>query len=130
MACVCERMSDSDNEKLPIVVACSGGNPEGQLSDLIARRLQDEGLARMVSLSGLIGNFAESSLVATARQVIFIDGCHSGCSMQSASLSGYDDCEHVDLIAVGIAKPGSAPTEAMIERGVKHVSKLLATGKR
>lgn len=83
----------------------------------------------MVSSAGLTGNFRESSLAALAPRVILIDGCHNACATQAASLNGFDDCECVDLIAAGITKPGVAPTKAAVERGVKHISRLLAAEK-
>ena len=122
-------MSDTDHKNLPIIVACSGGSPQGELADQIARRLQEKGLVHMLSLSGLTSNINESSQAAMAKQVILIDGCHSACVMQSASLRGYENCEHVDLIELGITKLGDAPSEAAVERGVKHISKLLLSKK-
>jgi uncharacterized metal-binding protein len=123
-------MSDNDKNNLPLVVACSGGSPAGNLADLVARGLQEKGLARMVSFSGMTGNITEGSLAAMAPRVIVIDGCHSACAKQAMALRGFEDCEYVDLIEAGITKPGLAPTKAAVEKGVTYISRLLGSKKQ
>lgn len=113
---------------LPLVVACSGGKPEGNLAALIARRLQALGLARMVSFAGLCSNVTEASHVALASRLIVIDGCRSECAKLAMRFLGVDDCDCFDLIQAGIIEPGGVPTEAHIVKGVAHVRQLLDAG--
>lgn len=121
-------MLNTSKQNLPLVISCSGGSQSGNLADMIARRLQEKGLAHMESFSAMTGNYIKASLGTVAPRVIVIDGCHSACTKQSMALNGFGNCEYVDLIKSGIAKPGVAPTDAAVERGVQHIIQLLAQG--
>ena len=64
-----------------LVYACSGGSNVGQITNEVAKRLDEEGVGKFYCLAGLGGDIAP--MVASARgadHTIAIDGCSVGCA--------------------------------------------------
>ncbi len=100
------------------------------MADKIARRLDEQGIARMVSFAGLSSNIFEGSKAALSSRLIVIDGCHSECAKNAMAAVGFDNCQCVDLMGAGIIEAGSVPSDEHLERGVEHIRQLLRTGGR
>ncbi len=97
--------AETPNPSLPrrAVLACSGSGNTGELSDRLARRLQNEGLAEMYSIAQINAKITSSARLAMTPKVLVIDGCHSGCASKCLKDMGYSDFdvwdiqEHLDL---------------------------------
>ena len=112
------------NRPRTVVIPCSGNNSNGEIGDRIARRLQEEGLAEMMSVAQINAKITASSRLAVAPRILAINGCHSSCASECLESLGYSDFEvwdvkeHLDL-------NGNPMTEADIELAVAKVKELL-----
>lgn len=88
-----------------IVLACSGGSNVGQITNEVARKLDEAGEAKFFCLAGVGGHI--SGMVASVKgadKVVVLDGCPVGCAkkcMDAAAVEGY---EYVVVTELGIEK--------------------------
>jgi len=80
-----------------MVLACAGNNSNGELSDRIARKLHQEGLAEMLSIAQVNARIAASSRLSMSPKILVINGCHSECASECLSNLGYSDFEVWDV---------------------------------
>ena len=87
------------------VLACSGGSNVGQMTNEIAKELNEAGDAKFFCLAGVGGHIdGMVEKVKGAEGVLVIDGCPVGCGkhcMDAADLTGY---EHLVVTELGIEK--------------------------
>ena len=69
-----------------MVYACSGQSNVGDISDRAARKLRDEGFAKMGCLAGIGADLSGYVETAKAADVCFaIDGCATACARPPTS---------------------------------------------
>jgi uncharacterized metal-binding protein len=87
------------------VLACAGASNVGQMSNELAKRLDEDGKAKYFCLAGVGGHVSGMvQSVLAADRVLVIDGCPVGCGrkcMDGAGLTGYS---HMVLTELGVEK--------------------------
>ena len=88
-----------------IALACSGGSNVGQITNELAKELDEAGDAKFFCLAGVGGHL--SGMVASVKAadlVLVLDGCTVACAkkcMDEAGMSGY---EYLVVTELGIEK--------------------------
>lgn len=89
----------------PVVYACMGCSNVGRMAHDIALTLDQDGLAEMSNISGIVAdNQSLMSTLKSAVSVIVIDGCEEHCSKECLSEKGVEIDQHFTLTAAGIEK--------------------------
>lgn len=108
-----------------MLLPCSGGCPEGQLSNRTAVELTNEGFGEMFCLAGI--SAGKSDVVQSARDVdkiVVIDGCDMACAKITLDKFGINFTNHVVVSKLPIENKKSmehAPEDIAV---VKHSVKL------
>jgi uncharacterized metal-binding protein len=87
------------------VMACSGGSNVGQMTNEVAKRLDQAGLAKffcMAGVGGQVSGIIES--VKGSDKVLVVDGCSVACAKKMMDLAGLEDYEYVVITDLGIEK--------------------------
>ncbi|MFH0753991.1 MAG: putative zinc-binding protein [Candidatus Omnitrophota bacterium] len=95
--------------------SCSGGSDVGELTDRLARRLQNDGKGKMYCLAGLgahIPGMIESARAAEVRLVI--DGCPVACGKKIFEQMGLE-VSSVNLKDLGFEKGKTMVNDQVIE---------------
>ncbi len=108
------------NEPKRIIFPCAGQVNVGQLTNLAALQLTEEGYGSIACVA-LLGIGAEN-LIANARgadEVVALDGCPMLCATKIAGAQGVAVGQHLVLTEMGITKgPSKNYTDADIEKVV------------
>lgn len=110
-----------------LIFACSGAADVGQISDLAARKLSQEGAGKMFCLAGIGGRV--SGIMASTRAaagVLAIDGCPLDCARNSLEQAGFSRLEHLRLSDMGLEKGQTPVTEGRIAEVAARGKTLLA----
>ncbi len=103
-----------------IIFPCAGQANVGQLTNLAALQLTEEGYGSIACIA-LLGIGAEN-LVANALnadEIVVLDGCPMKCAKKIAGAQGVAAGQHLVLTEMGIAKgPSKNYTDADIEKVV------------
>lgn len=98
-----------------VVLACSGASDVGQISDLTARKLRDNGIFKMSCLA-LVGAGIESSIEDfKTKKVVVIDGCPVDCGKKIMQINGIDNYQYLRLSDIGLVKGASPATTENVE---------------
>ena len=109
-----------------LIFACSGAADVGQLSDLAARRLTQQGVGKMSCLAGVGGRVAGIMKSAQAAAAILaIDGCPLNCVKECLQLGGITHFEHLQLADLGLVKGQSPPTDDRVAAVTARGAELL-----
>ena len=88
-----------------IVLACSGGSNVGQITNEVAKRLDEAGDARFFCLAGVGGHV--SGMVASVKgsgKVLVLDGCPVGCARKCVDEANIEGYEYLVVTELGIEK--------------------------
>jgi len=96
--CLCE-----SNDIL--IFSCAGSSNVGQIANLAAVRLAQEGVGRYFCLAG-IGGHVSGMIESTkaGKMLIAIDGCPVGCAKKTLEHIGFNIDEYVQVTELGIEK--------------------------
>jgi uncharacterized metal-binding protein len=100
-----------------IIFPCAGQANVGQLTNLAALRLTEEGYGKIACVA-LLATGAESLLAnaMNAGEVVILDGCPMFCAKKIAGAQGIAAGQHLVVTELGIAKgPSTSYTEDDIE---------------
>ncbi|MGC8863478.1 MAG: putative zinc-binding protein [Armatimonadota bacterium] len=87
------------------VLACSGGSNVGQITNEVAKRLDQENKAKFFCLAGVGGHISGmGASVKGCERVLVLDGCPVGCAKATMEAAGLDDYEYVVVTELGIEK--------------------------
>lgn len=101
---------------MPGVLACSGCSHAGELADLIARRLQELGAAKMSCLAGVGGRVKSiMTTVQRAPELWMIDGCPLECGANTLRLAGVTEFKHLKLHELGVRKHETEVTPEAVQ---------------
>ena len=108
------------NEPKRIIFPCAGQANVGQLTNLAAVRLTEEGYGSIACASLLaIGNKTLIANALNADEVVILDGCPMQCAKKIAGAQGVAGGQHLVLTEMGIAKgPSKNYTDADIGKVV------------
>lgn len=104
-----------------MIYACSGAADVGEIADGVARKLRDEGFAKMSCLAAIGADL--SGYVQTAKAadtVVAIDGCSTGCARKNFERIGITPVSYV-LTEMGLEKGASPVTGENIARIVDTI---------
>lgn len=88
-----------------LVFSCSGSSNVGQIANLAALKLTQDGVGRMYCLSG-IGGHVSGMIESTkaAKMIVGIDGCPVACAQKILEHAGFKAHEYVQVTEMGIEK--------------------------
>jgi uncharacterized metal-binding protein len=88
-----------------LVFSCSGSSNVGQIGNLAALKLTQDGVGRMYCLSG-IGGHVSGMIESTkaAKMIVGIDGCPVACAQKILEHAGFKADEYVQVTEMGIEK--------------------------
>lgn len=100
------------------VLACSGASNTGAYSDKVARKLMNDGNAKMLCLArfAVDESFAATSKteLSNSARIVVLDGCPINCAEKILMENGNQQFEHVNITDFGIVKGQTPVTEEMI----------------
>jgi len=105
------------NEEKRIIIPCSGQANTGQITNLAAIQLTEEGFGSIACVA-LLATGAEGLLsgAKNADTVVILDGCPMLCATKIAEAQGVPVGQHLIVTGLGIAKgPSKSYTEDDIE---------------
>jgi len=96
------------NEPERIIFPCAGQANVGQLTNLAALRLRDEGYGSVACIA-LLATGTETLVAGAleAGEVVILDGCPMQCAKKIAGAQGVAAGQHLVLTEMGIAKGAS-----------------------
>jgi uncharacterized metal-binding protein len=96
--CLCE-----SNEIL--IFSCSGSSNVGQIANLAALKLTQDGVGRMFCLAG-IGGHVSGMIESTkaGKMIVGIDGCQVACTKKVLEHAGFKAHEYVQVTEMGMEK--------------------------
>ncbi|WAC05280.1 MAG: putative zinc-binding protein [Methanoregula sp.] len=112
--------SCGQNEPKRIIFPCAGQANVGQLTNLAALQLTEEGYGNIACLA-LLGTGSESLLAnaMNADEVVILDGCPMICAKKIAGAQGVAAGQHLIITGLGITKgPSKTYTADDIEKVV------------
>ena len=88
-----------------LIFSCAGSSNVGQIANLAAIRLAQDGIGRYFCLAG-IGGHVSGMLESTkaGKMLIAIDGCPVGCAGKTLEHTGFNIDEYVQVTGLGIEK--------------------------
>ncbi len=108
------------NEPKRIIFPCAGQANVGQLTNLAALQLTEEGYGN-IACTALLGIGAENTIAnaLNADEVVILDGCPVQCAKKIAGAQGVAAGQHLVLTEIGITKgPSKNYTDEDIEKVV------------
>jgi uncharacterized metal-binding protein len=118
--------SNSANQLLPCVLACSGCSRAGELADHTARKLNELGVATMSCLAGVGGRVKSiMKTVQSAPEILMSDGCPLECGANILRLAGISEFRHVKLNEHGVRKYESEVCDATVEELAQSATDIL-----
>ncbi len=107
------------NEPKRIIFPCAGQANVGQLTNLAALQLTEEGYGN-IACACACSRFGSESLIANALnadEVVILDGCPMLCAKKIAGAQGIAAGQHLVMTELGITKgPSKSYTEDDIEK--------------
>lgn len=116
-------MADCCGGGTKLLYSCSGSADVGEIADRAARRLRDEGFAKMTCLAGVgadLSGFVQSALGADEN--ISIDGCPMACARKSLERIGVHPTSWI-LTELGLVKHETPVTEQIIDDVLDKIKK-------
>ena len=115
-------MEIKENNRLPIVLACSGASDIGELTDRVARKLRNKGNYSMKCMSMVGADDKELIETIKSTETLVIDGCSVDCGkkmMEEAWLTNYN---YIRLTDLGFEKGQTPVTEETINKVCSHIT--------
>jgi uncharacterized metal-binding protein len=97
-----------------LIYACSGASDVGEIADVVARRLRDEGAANMSCLAGVgagLSGYVQSAKGADIN--ITIDGCKTACAKKTLERIDVKPTSYI-LTGFGLVKGETPVTDKII----------------
>jgi len=107
------------------IVACSGASNTGSYSDLVARKLMQNGRAKMLCLARFSVDevFAEKTK-SEYKNIIVLDGCPINCAEETLRQRGITNYKHINTTDFEIIKGKTPVTEEKINEIVNYILDL------
>jgi uncharacterized metal-binding protein len=118
------RSGGCDENSAKVVFACSGAADVGEITDLVARKLQKKGKAQMKCLAFVGAEITEMIDSVRGAKILVIDGCSKDCGKIAMCKNGFSDFTHLRLTELGYSK-GSTPADEHNVDDVYEVARTL-----
>jgi uncharacterized metal-binding protein len=106
-----------------LIYFCAGSADVGEIADRVARRLRDDGYARMTCLAGIgagLSGFVQSAIGADEN--ITVDGCPIACAKKSLERIGIQPTSYI-LTDLGLEKHETPVTDKIIDEILEKIKK-------
>jgi len=97
-----------------MVLACSGACDLGQITDIVARKLRDNGVRKMNCLAVVGAGIEKSIEDFKKKNILMLDGCPIDCGKQILDKAGFKDYNYVRITDFGYKKGQTPVTEEVI----------------
>lgn len=97
-----------------MVLACSGACDLGQITDLVARKLRDNGVRKMNCLAVVGADIEKSIDDFKTKNILMLDGCAIDCGKKILDKAGFNDYKYVRMTDFGYTKGQTPVTEDVI----------------
>ena len=98
-----------------MVLACSGASDIGHVSDLVARKLRDEGVRKMNCLAVVGAGIEKSIEDFKTKNILVIDGCPVDCGKKIMEKNGLTDYKYLRITDLGFEKGKTPATEENVK---------------
>ena len=114
-----------------LIFACSGAADVGEITDLVARMLTQEGVGKMFCLAG-IGGRVDPILdkTKTAGQILALDGCPLDCTRKTLEFADLPNFQHLRLTDLGMEKGATTVTPEVVAQVAREARSLLSGNRR
>ena len=99
-----------------MVLACSGACDLGQITDLVARKLRDNGVRKMNCLAVVGAGIEKSIEDFKKKNILMLDGCSIDCGKQILDKAGFKDYKYLRVTDLGYKKGQTPVTEKVIKK--------------
>jgi uncharacterized metal-binding protein len=97
-----------------LVLSCSGACDLGHITDLIARKLRDNGVREMNCLA-VVGSGIEKSIEDFKKMdILMLDGCPIDCGKKILDKAGFKDYRYLRITDLGYIKGRTSITDEVI----------------
>lgn len=99
-----------------IVLACSGASDLGEMSDIIARKLKNNGVYKMNCLAKI--GFRDNQTIEDflKSELLVIDGCPIDCGKKTLEQAGIKNAKQLRITDLGFTKGKCAATAENIDK--------------
>ncbi|RLD67867.1 MAG: zinc-binding protein [Bacteroidetes bacterium] len=101
-----------------IVMACSGASDVGQIADLVARKLRDNGVSKMNCLAVVSTGIEKSIENFKTKEILIIDGCAIDCVKRMMEQHNFSNYKYLRVTDLGFVKGKTPATEENIQKVV------------
>lgn len=98
-----------------MVLACSGACDLGQITDIIARKLRDNGVRKMNCLAVVGAGIEKSIADFKKKNILMLDGCPIDCGKQILDKHGFNNYKYLRVTDLGYKKGQTPVTEEVIK---------------
>ncbi len=120
-----DKKCDCEKKSPKVVFACSGAADVGELTDLVARKLNKNKLAQMKCLAFVGAGIPQMIDSVKNSDCLVIDGCNLDCGKLTMERNGLASFTHLRLSDLGYVKGSSPAEEHRINAIYKVASDLL-----
>lgn len=99
-----------------MVLACSGACDLGQITDIVARRLRDNGVRKMNCLAVVGAGIEKSIEDFKKKNILMLDGCPIDCGKQILDKAGFKDYKYMRVTDLGFKKGQTPINEEVINK--------------
>ena len=97
-----------------MVLACSGSCDLGRITDLVARRLRDNGVRKMNCLAVVGAGIEKSIENFKTKNILMLDGCPIDCGKQILDKAGFANYKYMRVTDLGLKKGQTPVTEDVV----------------
>lgn len=97
-----------------IVMSCSGACDLGQITDLVARRLRDNGVRKLNCLAVVGAGIEKSISEFKTKNLLMLDGCPVDCGKRILDNAGFTDYKYLRVTDLGFKKGQTPVTEEVV----------------
>ena len=97
-----------------VVFSCSGACDLGYITDIVARRLRDNGVRKMSCLATLGAGLGKPHDELKKKNILVLDGCPVDCGKKIIDREGITDYKYLRLTDLGYKKGETPVNEEVI----------------
>lgn len=97
-----------------MVFACSGSCDLGQITDLVARKLRDNGVRKMDCLAVVGAGIKRSIEDFKTKNILMLDGCPIHCGKKILDKARFTNYRYIRLTDLGLKKGQTPVTEDVV----------------
>ena len=110
-----------------LIFACSGAADVGEVSDLAARKLNEDSVGNMFCLAGVGGRVSGiMDKTKAASRILAIDGCQLDCARMTLEKAGIRDFLHFRVTDLGMEKGKTGATPEAVAQVAGKAESLLS----